>query len=87
MSSDVYGDDLVRLRKAAGKTQQQMADYVGVSLNTVKSWEKDITEPKVNQYIKWCACCSQHAGEHLSEAIARRNPWEVLKLKLGFRPR
>lgn len=40
-----FGERLKTLRKAAGITQQELADNLGVHLQTVSKWERGISEP------------------------------------------
>ena len=40
-------------RLAVGRDQSEMAMLLGVSRNTVSSWERGITEPNVSQFIAW----------------------------------
>lgn len=42
---NIFGERLKSLRKAADITQQELADRVGVHLQTVSKWERGITEP------------------------------------------
>lgn len=42
-----FGKYIVELRKAAGMTQEELANKLGVNYRTVASWEKDRTEPNV----------------------------------------
>lgn len=40
-----FGERLKSLRKAAGITQQELADKLGVHMQTVSKWERGISEP------------------------------------------
>ncbi len=40
-----FGARLKSLRKAAGMTQQELADGLGVHLQTVSKWERDVSKP------------------------------------------
>ena len=42
-----FGERLKSLRKAAGITQQELADKLGVHLQTVSKWERGISEPDI----------------------------------------
>lgn len=42
---NIFGERLKSLRKAADITQQELADRVGIHLQTVSKWERGITEP------------------------------------------
>lgn len=43
------GDDLRRMRLAANRTTEQMAKVAGVTRVTYEKWEKDESEPRMNQ--------------------------------------
>ena len=40
-----FGERLKSLRKAAGMTQQELADKLNVHLQTVSKWERGVSEP------------------------------------------
>ena len=44
-----FGDRLAGAREAAGMTQKQMAQRLGVKLKTLQGWEDDVTEPRANK--------------------------------------
>jgi len=44
-----FGDRLAGAREAAGMTQKDMAQRLGVKLKTLKSWEDDLSEPRANK--------------------------------------
>ena len=44
-----FGERLKNLRKAAGMTQQELADKLNVHLQTVSKWERGVSEPDISQ--------------------------------------
>lgn len=44
-----FGDRLAAARDAAGLTQKQLAQHLGVKLSTVRAWEDDLSEPRANK--------------------------------------
>lgn len=44
-----FGDRLAGAREAAGLTQEDMAQRLGVRLTTVQAWEEDMAEPRGNR--------------------------------------
>ncbi len=44
-----FGDRLTGAREAAGMTQKQLAQRLGVKLKTLQGWEDDLTEPRANK--------------------------------------
>ena len=43
-----FADQLTAARKAAGMTQEQLADAVHVARNTISSWERGRTQPDLD---------------------------------------
>ena len=46
---DRFTQNLRRARKAAGLTQQQLADSMGVMQNAVSNWEHEVSLPRARQ--------------------------------------
>lgn len=46
--SESFGERLKELRKAAGLTQSQFSEKLGVHLQTVSKWERGVTEPDLS---------------------------------------
>ncbi|WP_163846706.1 helix-turn-helix domain-containing protein [Pseudooceanicola aestuarii] len=44
-----FGDRIEAAREAAGMTQTQLARRLGIKLNTLRSWEQDLSEPRANK--------------------------------------
>ena len=44
-----FGDRLAGAREQAGMTQEQLAERLGVKLSTIRKWEEDLSEPRVNR--------------------------------------
>lgn len=44
-----FGDRLSGARQAAGMTQKELAERLGVKINTLKGWEDDLAEPRANK--------------------------------------
>ena len=42
-----FGENLFRLRKKAGLSQEELAERVGVHLNTISQWENGFYIPKM----------------------------------------
>lgn len=52
MDKNNFSERLRKLRKKAGLTQEELAEYVEVHLNTVSRWENDIDTPKKRSSLK-----------------------------------
>lgn len=44
---------LGKSRVDAGKTQQEMANYLGVALQTVQNWEAGVSNPSFSRVYQW----------------------------------
>lgn len=49
---ETFGQRFTRLRKELGMTQQDIADKVGITFQSVSKWEQDINLPDVNMLTK-----------------------------------
>ncbi|MDE7380367.1 MAG: helix-turn-helix domain-containing protein [Clostridia bacterium] len=47
-----FGDKLSKLRRENNVTQEQLADYLGVSRQSISKWESDIAYPETDKIIK-----------------------------------
>lgn len=50
-----FGEKIRRARKAAGMTQRQLADRLGVANTSVSNWEKDLSRPDADLIQELCA--------------------------------
>lgn len=46
------GDKLTKIRKENNYTQEQLADYLGVSRQAISKWESDLTYPETDKLIR-----------------------------------
>jgi HTH-type transcriptional regulator/antitoxin HipB len=51
---NAFGQRLQQLRKAAGLTQAQLAEQIGLSQNGLSQWEAGLREPGISQVAKLC---------------------------------
>ncbi len=57
LADPYYGQtvaNLRRVRETAGLSQGAVADVIGVTWETVSSWERRVTLPSLYHFIKWC---------------------------------
>jgi DNA-binding XRE family transcriptional regulator len=71
----ISGDDLKRMRLSANKTTVDIAKVIGVSRITYENWEKDIGQPKINQFLIIGSYCSINLTPLL-------NQFKILKQQL-----
>ena len=50
-----FGEIIRRGRKAAGLTQRELAQQLGVSNTSVSNWEKDLSRPDADTIAQLCA--------------------------------
>lgn len=48
----IIGNKLSQLRKLSGMTQEQLAEKINVSRQTVSKWESDSTSPDLESIVK-----------------------------------
>lgn len=53
-----FGDKIRDARKAAGLTQRQLADRLGVSNTSISNWEKGLSRPDADMIQKLCCILS-----------------------------
>ena len=44
-----FGDRLAGAREAAGLSQEELAQALGVKVKTLRNWENDLSEPRANR--------------------------------------
>lgn len=49
-----FGDRLAKLRRDSNYTQEQLADVLGVSRQSVSKWESDLAYPETDKLVKLC---------------------------------
>lgn len=49
-----FGDKLAKLRREQNYTQEQLADALGVSRQSVSKWESDLAYPETDKLVKIC---------------------------------
>ncbi|MBQ6719766.1 MAG: helix-turn-helix transcriptional regulator [Oscillospiraceae bacterium] len=54
-----FGDRIRNARKAAGLTQRQLADSLGVSNTSISNWEKGLSRPDADMIQKLCHLLGQ----------------------------
>ncbi|SPJ24870.1 helix-turn-helix domain-containing protein [Palleronia abyssalis] len=47
--TSTFGDRLADARQAVGLSQRDLAQQLGVKLNTLIAWENDVSEPRANR--------------------------------------
>jgi transcriptional regulator with XRE-family HTH domain len=64
-----YGDRLQKAREVAGYTQDEMAELMGVSPQTIRTWESDRNRPRAARAItrEWARITGVDAGDILHE--------------------
>lgn len=85
------GQKIIRLRNAADISQEQLAENLGVSRQSISKWEMDQTLPQIDKVIQLAELFGVTTDELLLEKIeiSRRSAKEPRKLKYfgtdGFR--
>ena len=58
-----FGDRIRNARKAAGLTQRQLADRLGVSNTSISNWEKGLSRPDADMIQKLCSVLHLQAND------------------------
>jgi transcriptional regulator with XRE-family HTH domain len=66
---ETLGRRIARARKAAGMTQDKVAEKLGLTKGAVSQWENDTTTPDLGYFIEFCKAVNASADEVL---LARR---------------
>ncbi len=64
------GEKIMRLRTAAGISQEQLAEKIMVSRQSVSKWEMDQALPQIDKVLQLCELFGVSADELLQEKIA-----------------
>ena len=72
-----FGDKLAKLRREQNYTQEQFADLLGVSRQSVSKWESDLAYPETDKLVKICElfnCSSDYLLLNGNDGVAPRQP-------------
>ena len=64
------GEKITRLRTAAGISQEQLAEKISVSRQSVSKWEMDQALPQIDKVLQLCELFDISADELLQDKIA-----------------
>ncbi|MBR2916821.1 MAG: helix-turn-helix domain-containing protein, partial [Clostridia bacterium] len=64
------GEKIVHLRSQAGLSQEQLADRIDVSRQSVSKWEMDQALPQIDKVLLLCQLFNVSADELLNDKIA-----------------
>lgn len=80
-----FGSRLKQLRKVCGyRTQQDLADALGNSLDTVRNWEQNKTFPQMADFLSLCDFFACDADYLLGRMERRTHELDVLCAGLGL---
>jgi transcriptional regulator with XRE-family HTH domain len=80
-----FGRRLAALRKAAGFTQQQLADEIGISRRRIAYYESESDHPPANLLADLARVLNLTADQLLAEAPAKRQTKATLSPRLERR--
>lgn len=70
----IIGRDLRTMRKHRKITEQAMATKLKIkSRKTIRNWETDISQPNINQFIRFCAYAGFDPAQVIRQIIERDN--------------
>ena len=80
MGLENTGQSIAHLRKKAGLTQRELADYLGISDKAVSKWERGITFPDISFLQQLSIILDTDADSLLAGAIAHNEAWTGILL-------
>lgn len=69
ISLESVAERLYVTRRRAGLDAAQMADFLGVTPNTISSWESGKTSPKARYAVEWADIVNAHDPRHRVDAL------------------
>lgn len=75
MGLERTGQSIASLRKKAGLTQRELADYLGISDKAVSKWERGITFPDISFLTKLSVLLDTDADSLLEGTPAHNDEW------------
>lgn len=80
------GEKIARLRKNQNYTQEQLADLLGVSRQSVSKWEADIAYPETEKLVKMGQLFSCSMDYLLNEAVTEKEaPAKPIEAEPGWK--
>ncbi len=67
------GETILSYRKEKQMTQQQCADLIGVTRQTISNWELDETSPNASQLMALASIFDVHVQDLLGETYKEKN--------------
>lgn len=75
-----FGDNLAKARKKAGLSQEELAEKMGLTRQTISKWETGASAPDVEELQRLCAALSASAEELICGEVGRKPKREHLDL-------
>ncbi len=69
MDKQLFGKNIVTLRKSIKMSQQQLADKLGVTTQAVSKWERGVGMPSMDLFIKMIELFGVKADTIIEEEI------------------
>ena len=86
-NTDTLGKRIMALRKAAGMTQEQVAERLGVSPQAVSKWENDVSCPDVTMIPRIAQLFNVSTDELLGLKASTVRPADTASYNSGHRLR
>lgn len=80
MADKTFGDNLSKSRKKAGLSQEELAEKMGLTRQTISKWETGASVPDVEELQRLCAALSASAEELICGEAGRKLKRERLDL-------
>lgn len=80
MADKTFGDNLAKARKKAGLSQEELAEKMGLTRQTISKWETGASAPDVEELQRLCVALSASAEELICGEAGRKPKREHLDL-------
>ncbi len=77
---DIFQENLIHFLETRGKTQKDLAEYVGVTKSTVSGWIHGVSYPRADAMEQIC----NYFGINLSKLVESRSREEAFADSLSF---
>ena len=80
----MLGEQIKRCREKRGFTQEQLAEKIGVSIETISSIERGIKMPRLQNFVAIANQLGVSADELLQDELSDCTGWRKVGIRVSF---